>query len=306
MRRRLRAALARLTSKLARGLLTDPRFFELYQSEGYHVTPVHFYYPLPDTRELSEGLWTRRSDLVGLRLNEPDQIAWLQSLPAHLGQECGSLETDVRGLSLDGAFGPVDAEVLYCMIRRLRPRRILEVGSGMSSLIMAHAVERNAAEDGRRCELVAIDPFSAERLPRPPSAISRVRSERLQEVPLSEFEALGENDILFIDSSHVVHVGSDVNHAILEILPRLRPGVIVHVHDIFLPAEYPRDWVLERHAFWNEQYLVHAFLAFNPAFTVLWAAHFMHLEHPERLAAAFRTYRPGQSRPASLWLRRGE
>ena len=109
---------------------------------------------------------------------------------------------------------------------------------------------------------------------------------------------------MFIDSSHVVRIGGDVVFEFLQVLPRLRIGVLVHVHDIFLPAEYARDWVIRQKRFWTEQYLLQAFLAFNSAFEIVWAASYMHMNHPQRLAAAFPSYRPDRCWPGSFWFRR--
>jgi hypothetical protein len=132
----------------------------------------------------------------------------------------------------------------------------------------------------------------------------QLRAVPLEAVPLQDFAALGENDILFIDSTHVLRIGGDVQYEILELLPRLRPGVNVHVHDIFLPAEYPRRWVMEHRRFWTEQYVLQAFLAFNDAFRITWGSGFMHLRHPDLLAEAFPSYRRPEIGPGSLWMRR--
>jgi len=118
-----------------------------------------------------------------------------------------------------------------------------------------------------------------------------------------EFGKLKENDILFIDSSHVLKIGSDVQYEYLDILPRLSKGVIVHVHDIFLPAEYPKEWVLKDYIFWTEQYLLQAFLAFNDSFEVLWAGHYMHLKYPNKLEDAF-SYKRDERLPGSFWMRK--
>jgi hypothetical protein len=115
---------------------------------------------------------------------------------------------------------------------------------------------------------------------------------------------LEENDILFIDSSHVLKIGSDVQYEYLEILPRLNKGVIVHIHDIFLPAEYRKEWVLKDHIFWTEQYLLQAFLAFNDNFEILWAGSYMHLKHPDKLEVAFNSYRRNERWPGSFWIKK--
>jgi hypothetical protein len=124
----------------------------------------------------------------------------------------------------------------------------------------------------------------------------------VQEVAMAEFEALNAGDILFIDSTHVARTGSDVVHEYLEILPRLRPGVLVHIHDIFLPFEYPRDWIMEARFFWNEQYLLQALLAHSRAFEVIWPGYLMHRERPEVLAGAFPAYDAARHRPSSWWM----
>jgi hypothetical protein len=126
----------------------------------------------------------------------------------------------------------------------------------------------------------------------------------VQEVALDEFLKLTDGDFLFIDSSHVVKVGSDVQYQYLEILPSLNPGVVVHVHDVFLPADYPRSAIIDRHRFWNEQYVLQAFLTFNSEFEVLIAASYLHINHPDLLAAAFDSYNQLTVHPGSFWMRR--
>jgi hypothetical protein len=165
------------------------------------------------------------------------------------------------------------------------------------------AARRNGAEGHVRAEVVACEPYPEEVLLRGLDGLT-LRQTIVQEIPLSEFESLQANDILFIDSSHVLKIGSDVQYEFLEVIPRLRPGVIVHVHDIFLPAEYPRPWVMDQLRFWTEQYLLQAFLAFNDTFEILWAGSYMHLTHPERLERAFRSYRRTTRWPGSFWMRR--
>ena len=109
---------------------------------------------------------------------------------------------------------------------------------------------------------------------------------------------------MFIDSSHVLKIGSDVQYELLEIIPRLKLGVIIHFHDIFLPSEYPREWVMKQHIFWNEQYLLQAFLAFNSSFEVFWSSSFMNARHDDLLDKAFISSRPGSVRPCSFWIHR--
>jgi len=177
-----------------------------------------------------------------------------------------------------------------------------EVGSGFSTLLAADALRRNRA-DGYSCRFIAIEPYASGELQAGlPSDVELWRLP-IQDVSLAEFQSLCENDILFIDSSHVCKIGSDVQFLFLEILPRIWRGVVVHVHDIFTPVECPKHWVLDWHRFWNEQYLLQTFLSFNAAFEVLWAEQWMHLNYPDLLMKAFASYRAGVS-PGSFWFRR--
>ena len=284
------------------------RTFGLWQLLGFHVTPNHFYQPIPDTRRLPEALWTRRSGMVGVDLREPAQLALLDELSAACGSEWAELPDAPTGVRWQFHFGnvffeSVDAEIYWGLVRTRRPRRIVEIGSGSSTYLAAQAALRNAAE-GYPCELVAVEPYPNPVLSRGFPGLTRLVTAELQSVPLEEFTALGDGDVLFIDSSHVLRIGSDVQYEFLEILPRLRPGVLVHVHDVFLPDEYPRGWVMDEHRFWNEQYLLQAFLAFNQAFEVVWAGSYLNGRHPDRLAAAIPSYRDGETTPGSFWMRR--
>ncbi|MCD6505100.1 class I SAM-dependent methyltransferase [Candidatus Poribacteria bacterium] len=271
------------------------RMFRIWERMGFHITLNHFYQPIPDTRSLKEDLWSRRSELVGLRMNEQAQVELLGEFLRFKG------EYDL--LPSHPNFGPVDTEILYCMIRYFKPQRVIEIGSGHSTRISARAILKNEGE-GHGCELIAIDPYPDDELKGGFPGLSKLIPAKVEEVDLSEFGRLRENDILFIDSSHVLRIGGDVQYEYLEIMPRLAKGVIVHLHDIFLPMEYPRDWVLEMYRFWNEQYLLQAFLAFNDAFEVLWAGSYIHLNYPEKLERAFDSYDRGKVWPSSFWMRR--
>jgi len=200
------------------------------------------------------------------------------------------------------AFEAVDAELLFGLVRLLKPRRMYEIGSGFSTLLAADALRRNRV-DGYPCHFIAIEPYPSAQLEATlPSGVELWRVP-VQEVSLDEFQSLCEDDILFIDSSHVCKIGSDVQFEFLKVLPRVRPGVVVHIHDVFMPVEYPKQWVLDCRRFWNEQYLLQTFLSFNAAFEVLWAGHWMHINHPDLLMKAFPSYRAGVW-PGSFWFRR--
>jgi predicted O-methyltransferase YrrM len=309
LRRRLLDRIAPLAAPLLPGrLLRDRRYFALWERRGFHALPVHFTSPVPDTRALPPALWERTSAAVGIDWNERAQLALLATLRDAYRAEYDAFPTErsddpFRFTLANASFGPIDAEVLHAMVRHLEPRRVIEIGSGHSTLLIAAALERNRAE-GHPGELIAIEPYPDRRLARGFPGLSRLIAQPVQDVPLAEFEALGARDILFIDSSHVLKIGSDVQVEWLEIVPRLAPGVVVHVHDIFLPAEYPRTWVLDAHRFYGEQYLLQAFLAFNRAFEVLWAAQYMCLRHPEAVRGAFRSVAGRPLSAGSFWIRR--
>ncbi|MBN2583297.1 MAG: class I SAM-dependent methyltransferase [Planctomycetes bacterium] len=274
---------------LARGI--GP-LYRLFETVGLHVTPVHFYSPIPRTGDLTDDLFRRVSECPGVNWNADVQTAYLDEVfPKHAGE----VEfTKNSGLSL------ADAAVLHAMIRHHKPKKMIEIGSGFSTRIAARACTMNA-EDGYPCELTAIEPYPAAFLRDGLPGLSRLIPERVQDVDLAEF---ADCDLLFVDSSHVVRIGGDVNREILDIVPRLKPGAIVHWHDILLPCEYWADWVKGSRLFWSEQYLLQAFLAFNHEFEILWAARYMHVNHAERVRAALPMFEPERHRITSFWVRR--
>ncbi len=284
--------------------------FSFWQKLGIHITPNHYYFPIPDTRTLKDDLWQKESELVGININEQGQLNLLSIFSSKFKEEYERFPRSKTSVPYqyyvnNGKFESVDGEILYCMIRYFKPKKIFEIGLGYSTYLSAQAILKNKEEDsGYECELVAIDPYPNDILRAGFPGMSKLIPKKVQDIPLSEFKKLTKNDILFIDSSHVLKIGSDVQYEYLEILPRLNKGVIVHIHDMFLPAEYPKDWVLKYFRFWNEQYLVQAFLTFNDHFEVLWAGSYMHLKHPDKLEEAFSSYKRTERWPGSFWIRK--
>lgn len=269
-------------------------FFPFFQKIGIHIVPNHFYYPIPDTNELKDEVF-QKMYMGGIEFNETEQLDLLfkflnfkneyDSFP--LAKPSSTNQFFVE----NDFFESVDCEVYYSMIRYYKPKNIIEIGSGFSTYLAAQAILQNKQEDSTyNCELIAIEPYPNDNLRRGFPGLSYLIDKKIQEIPLSFFNKLKENDILFIDSSHTLKIGSDVQYEILEILPSLSRGVIIHFHDIFLPKEYPKEWVLGDLRFWNEQYLFHAFMAFNNKFKVVWAGQYMHLKYPDKLKEAFKTY----------------
>ena len=225
---------------------------------GLQVVPKNYYSPIPDLDALPAGVFDRRSALRGIHFDLDEQVAWIER---HLAD--AMREFDPAPEVVDNAsYGRVGADLLHGIVRALKPRRIVELGSGHSTLFMAAAAERNRTE-GAETELRMFAPYPTVARPGLPGLAS-LEAVRAQDVPLDVFTALESGDVLFVDTTHTVKLDSDVNRIVLDVLPALAPGVLVHVHDIFLPYEYPRRWLEESGFFWAEQYLLQAFLVDNP------------------------------------------
>ena len=269
--------------------------------------PGHFYSPIPneDTLECSE-LFSPLRPVVGIDLRENAQLKLLEELRPMFsrfpyGQN--SVESaDLFRFTLDNTFiSAADAATLFAFLLRFNPSSIIEVGSGHSSALMLDAVERFLE---RRPQMLFIEPYP-ERLKSLLREVDRksidIMETPVESVPLKVFERLGPSDILFIDSSHVGKLGSDVLFLLFQVIPRLREGVIVHFHDIFWPFEYPKEWYLEGRC-WNEAYLVRALLLFSTSLTIEFWPSYLAFSQPARLREASWAYRDGAG--CSLWVRR--
>ena len=303
---RYAAAVASLLSRVAhKHLSSQPyyrRYFRLWEASGFHLTPVHFYSPIPDTRMLHEDLWEQASELPGVGMNDDVQLRLLREAFPEFRDEYETIPFEPSGAPHEfffnnGMFSGTDALALYCMVRHFRPGLVIEVGSGFSSLLSAQALRKNG-----RGELVCIEPYPSPPLVDGFPGLTTLIAERVQDVDPQLFDRLGEHDILFIDSSHVVQIGGDVNHLFLEVIPRIKPGVLVHVHDVYLPHEYRKKWVLEELRFWSEQYILRAFLAFNSEFEVLLCNSYLRDRYLEELMNAFP--RSPWWGGGSFWMRR--
>ncbi len=301
------AALSALVAKLqwrCGGPQNLPHSFRAWNALGVLPVPFHYYHPAFDPETLPESVWTRESSLPGVDLRVDAQLDLLRQF-----RYCDELrEFPLHGEPGNGfcyanrMFGPGDAEILYSVIRHLKPQRVIEIGSGYSSLLANAALDRNRME-GHHFEHVCVEPYPEPWLEKVKG--TRVIRERVETMDPAFFEQLAANDILFVDSSHVVRIGGDVQFEYLEVLPRLRSGVFVHAHDIFLPFEYPLEWVRDKKWFWTEQHLLQAFLAFNSAFEVVLALSYLNRHHREALARAAPVYAEhALSRPGSFWMRR--
>lgn len=267
--------------------------------------PGHFYSPLPSSEEIAEA-HARGGfgpPFPAIDLNAAGQLARLEKFAAYYGEQpFPEQPTPGRRFHLDNAsYGHYDAIMLYGMLREARPRRIIEVGSGFSSAAM---LDLNDGVLGGAAHFTFIDPDMTRLRPllRDEDHMRcSLIEQRVQEVPLETFAALRENDVLFIDSSHVSKIGSDVNRLYFQVLPALAPGVLIHIHDVSGNLEYPREW-LDAGRAWNEQYLLRAFLMNNSAYRIeLFTGWLFNLRH-----AWLREHMPLCARGGGgqIWLRK--
>lgn len=284
--------------------------FNFWQFLGFHITLNYYNEPIPDTRLLNKKIWETPSDLIGIDMHEVEQIELLVLFQKRFRDEyelfpISKTNNPHEYFVTNSGFCSVDGIILYCMIRYFKPKNIIEIGSGYSTYLAAQAILKNKETDfDYECKFTAIEPYPNNILKAGFPGLSELKIKKAEDIPLSEFGELKENDILFIDSSHVLKIGSDVQYELLGILPRLNAGVIIHFHDIFLPSEYLKDWVMTDHRFWNEQYLLHAFLLYNNSFKILWGCAFMDLMHSDKLKDAFSSYDPIKTKPGSFWIQR--
>lgn len=271
------------------------------------VPPGHFYSPIVNQDEVrtdAERLFTRElRALHGVDLRIDEQLALVRELVPFYGEEdFADAPTEGRRYHTDNTyFGYVDAWTFYALLRHLRPRRVIEVGSGFSSALLLDTDERFL--DGQT-DCTFIEPYPErllELMTEQDRGRTRLLRSRLQDVELDEFARLESGDVLFIDSSHVAKTGSDVLHALFEVLPALRDGVWVHFHDVHGNFEYDRGWVEEGRS-WNESYFLRAFLMHNRAWEVMLHSPSLELCAAHELVTAMPRMAGGGG--GSLWLRK--
>jgi hypothetical protein len=271
---------------------------------GLALVRRHYYEPVINAGDIRKPLDIDRA-LPGVDLNEAGQFALLDRF--HYAEELTAIPLKKPAIDRFGyentTYAEGDAEMFYNMIRTFKPRRIVEVGSGQSTLMAMLAIDANRREDpSYQCRVTCIEPFEQPWLEGLGVEVIR---ERVEDCPDDLVTSLQPGDFFFIDSSHVIRPQGDVLHLYLHLLPQIAAGVIAHVHDVFVPRDYPSKWVVEDRRLWNEQYLLEAFLSFNTAFEVLLAVNWLANAHPDRLGAAcpMLLRKPGKQ-PGAFWMRR--
>lgn len=275
---------------------------DIFMEEGILPVLDHYYQPLIDPKKhLKKSLRDDR-ELPGLELNTAEQLNLLSRF---------NFNDELTGFPLNkkeensfyydnGMYTSGDAEYLYNMARYFKPKKIIEVGSGFSTLMVKAALDRNKTEDtGYECVHTCIEPYEQPWLE---SVVANVIRTKIEEIDKTLFKELQANDILFIDSSHIIRPQGDVLFEYQEILPILNSGVIVHIHDIFTPKDYPDEWI-NRHLMWNEQYLLEAFLTFNTEYRIVGALNYLAHNHKEKLAAKCPIFAVQEGKePGALWI----
>lgn len=275
------------------------------RQQNEFVPAGHFYSAIPCWTEVvrrkREG--EKRASLPGIELNVASQLRLLEIFK-NFYNELPFTEDNTKNLRYtfsNTSYCYSDAIFYYCMLRHVQPKRLIEVGSGYSSCL---ALDVNELFFSNNMDVTFIEPYPAllKSLLKD-SDLKKVtlHERRLQDIPLDVFSTLDKNDILFIDSTHVSKIDSDVNYILHEILPSLKSGVYIHFHDIFYPFEYPQDWIEAKRA-WNEQYILRAFLEFNASFEIAFFNTFLEAVHREKILGMFPL--AAKNEGGSLWLRK--
>ena len=277
----------------------------IFKKVGVFPITNHYYEPLFDDRQLKLPL-DRDRFLPGINFNDEVQLNLLKSFEYQ--DELAAIPYQKGDSSFSFYYGnpsirPGDAEYLYCMVRHFSPSKFIEIGSGYSTLMVQKAIRDNCiTKPGYQTEHICIEPYE---MPWLEKTGVRVIRELVEKVPRELFESLGENDILFIDSSHMVRPQGDVLFEFLELLPILKKGVIIHVHDIFSPKDYTKRHLVEDVMFWNEQYILEAFLSCNQDFEIIGALNYLKSHYPKEMYTRLPVLGKMQDQiPGSFWLRK--
>lgn len=286
------------------GIERMPFSRRVFEFIGVFPISDHYYEPLFKTRGLKSLSGDRA--LPGIQFNEKNQIELLEkfTFQDELRQIPRSKQKDggVHYSYDNGSFGSGDSEFLYNMVRHYKPKRILEVGSGASTLMVKNALLKNELDDGAyKCNHICIEPYEAPWLE---ELGVKVKRQRVEDVDKELFESLEAGDILFIDSSHVIRPQGDVLFLYLEIIPSLQSGVFIHLHDVFTPRDYLNEWVVDQVKLWNEQYLLESLLTHNAKLEIIGALNFLKHNYPQEICRACPVLEEELTsrEPGSFWL----
>lgn len=270
------------------------KLFEVGQGFGVNILPLHFYSETPNIQELTqEEYWKQPRSMVGVNGAEIEtQLEFVKECCSEALQErqkAGDIYSYACSENGELGYGPIEADFLFCFMYSKRPKRVVQVGCGVSTAVMMLASQ----EANYELEIICIDPYPTKFLKKS-NQLGKIKlfSEKAQTVPLNILTDLGDNGMLFIDSTHTVKPGSEVNRIILEALPQLNPGSYVHFHDIYFPYDYKRELMTKDLFFPNESVLLHAFLINNPSYLLKTSLSRLHYATPNELQNLLPNYKP--------------
>ena len=276
---------------------------------GFQPVLIHYYQPIPKYESVPDEYFVTKQNLPGFSLHEDNIPSILGNISAYAHECAWPDHATGKGIyfSLNPSFGFSSAVLLHTIARYFGTRTVVEIGSGYSTLVTLGALKKNYPDGGFR--LTCIEPNPSQWLhtvAQKHSSSITLLAQKAEYIDEAVYLKLRENDILFIDSSHVSKLNSDVNHLYLHILPRLTKGVIIHIHDIYIPYEYLRvHFYGKQKIFWNEQYLLQAFLTNNKDFEIIMPGYFVQTDMNNDFRKAFPQYDPLKHRAtSSFWLRK--
>jgi Methyltransferase domain len=277
----------------------------IFMSVGVLPIKDHYYQPLVNPRKHLRKPLNEPRLLPGIQWNVDEQLSLLKAFRyqeellaiPYEQKEAAPLAFYYDNPSLRAA----DAEFLYSLVRHFKPRRVIEIGCGYSTRLAVQAEQKNRAENSAHaCAHICIEPYE---MPWLEKLEVKVLRSKVEDLPLSTFDVLESGDILFIDSSHMIRPQGDVLFEFLEILPTLKPGVLIHVHDVFSPRDYLKEWLVDQHIQWNEQYLLEAFLSFNSEFRIIGAVNMLKKDQRKALEEKCPiTAQWPDDEPGSFWM----
>jgi predicted O-methyltransferase YrrM len=279
---------------------------KFFRSRGFYrlaFPPGHFASPIPDPAEIlnQHQLFDKTQAVADIALRADAQRALFSELLEIAAQAPYLGQGNFRYHFENQMLGPMDGLMLYSMLRKFQPKTVIEVGSGYSSAIM---LDVNNLERENAMKLTFIEPYPDRLhslLKEEDYQAATVIEQKIQEVDLARFEQLEANDMLFLDTSHIVKTGNDVVFWLFHILPRLQSGVLIHIHDIFWPFEYPKAWIEEQKCY-TEIYLIRAFLMNNADYEIV---HFnSYIQYMEKEKIEQRLPILNRTEGGSLWIRK--
>jgi len=286
--------------------------FPQFEKCGVHVLPIGYNSPIPRAKELikTRDSWNHEKPFRGIEFNLNSQLALVDELIAY-APELSKLPSfnEIAKSRIGLGYGEVEAQVLYAMIRLLKPARMIEVGSGVSTFFTLKALSANFDQGHQKAHFTAIEPYASSELYSVCQSFESkvelsIQKTLVERTNIDLFRSLGKNDLLFIDSSHTIRINGDVPFLYLEVLPELRSGAWIHVHDITFPyPTIPNNHPLFKNfLIWRETDFLHAFLMFNNRFEIKLCESYLHYKAPEKIKSLVDVYDPEKHFPSSIWL----